>query len=157
MNADPPPLEFAPPPTPGFPGALALAIAAHALLLAVLTLGLQWNRGTAPITVEAELWSELPSDVTSPPAAVTAFEPIPPSPLVLKESGPATAAVPDVGVGLEVFQDQALQRKEKQLLDNQVELEKRRREATHVKQPEVETEVDDENMDVEGKSVRDPT
>ena len=52
--------EFAPPPTPGLVRAMLLAILAHGVLLAVLTLGVQWKHEATPVTVEAELWSTLP-------------------------------------------------------------------------------------------------
>ncbi|MFZ3127233.1 MAG: protein TolA, partial [Rhodoferax sp.] len=65
--------EFAPPPTPGLLRALALAIVAHALLLLVLAVGVQWKRDATPVTVEAELWSAIPEQA-APPAP----EPVPP-------------------------------------------------------------------------------
>ncbi|MDE2417474.1 MAG: cell envelope integrity protein TolA [Burkholderiales bacterium] len=71
--------EFAPPPTPGMLRAFVLAILAHGVLLAVLTLGVQWKREATPITVEAELWSSVPVQA-APPAPKEAAQPEPPKP-----------------------------------------------------------------------------
>lgn len=53
-------LEFAPPPPPGLLRAFALAILAHAFLLAALTWGVHWKRQDITLSVEAELWSAVP-------------------------------------------------------------------------------------------------
>jgi len=71
--------EFAPPPTPGMVRAMVLAILAHGVLLAALTLGVQWKREATPITVEAELWSSVPVQA-APPAPEEAAQPEPPKP-----------------------------------------------------------------------------
>ena len=155
MNADPAPTEFAPPPTPGFARSLALAIGAHALLLAALAVGVQWQRGSTPVTVEAELWSELPADAVSPPATQTAPQPaLASAPLVVNDGGttPATAT----GVTVDVFQEAAKQQKAKQLQDSQMEQEKRRREALKEKPPQIEKETNDDT-DAIGQPLRDPT
>jgi len=71
--------EFAPPPTPGLLRAMVLAILAHGVLLAALTLGVQWKREATPITVEAELWSSVPVQA-APPAPEEVAQPEPPKP-----------------------------------------------------------------------------
>ncbi|MBK7049524.1 MAG: cell envelope integrity protein TolA [Rhodoferax sp.] len=53
-------LEFAPPPPPGLLRAFALAILAHAFLLAALTWGVHWKRQDITLSAEAELWSAVP-------------------------------------------------------------------------------------------------
>jgi colicin import membrane protein len=66
--------EFAPPPQPGLVRGVALAILAHALLLAALTWGVSWQRDTDKLmSAEAELWSSTPQQaaprrVEAPPA-----------------------------------------------------------------------------------------
>lgn len=59
-------LEFAPPPTPGLVRAVGLALLAHLLLVAVLTVGVAWKRETPPVAVQAELWADLPQDAAPP-------------------------------------------------------------------------------------------
>ncbi|MFM2035140.1 MAG: hypothetical protein RL459_405, partial [Pseudomonadota bacterium] len=54
--------EFAPPPTPGFLRALALALAAHLLLLVGLTTAVSWKREAVTLSAEAELWSAVPQE-----------------------------------------------------------------------------------------------
>jgi colicin import membrane protein len=160
MNADPAPTEFAPPPTPGLARSLALAIAAHALLLAMLALGVQWQHGSAPVTVEAELWSELPADAATPPPAQAAPQSVAMSAsLVVNEGATTPAAAPDVNI--DVFQEAAAaQKKEKQLQDSQMEQEKRRREALKESPSQIEIEIEmktDDDTGVDGKPLRDPT
>ncbi len=67
-------LEFAPPPTPGLLRALGLAILAHLLLLAGLSMGVQWKRDAVQETFEAELWASVPVQA-APPAPE--LEPVP--------------------------------------------------------------------------------
>lgn len=85
-------MEFAPPPTPGLVRALALAIVAHALLLAVLALGVQWKRDATPVTVEAELWSTLPVQAAPAPPEPRPIETKPIATPIAKE--PTTPAPP---------------------------------------------------------------
>lgn len=74
MASTAPHLEFAPPHTRGTLRALALAILAHGVLLAVLTVGVQWNSEPVPQTFEAELWSAVPVQAAAP-------APMPPEPV----------------------------------------------------------------------------
>ena len=72
--------EFAPPPPPGMLRAFALAMAAHALLLAFLAMGVQWKHLPTPVTVEAELWSSVPQAAAEPAPEPRPPEPPPPTP-----------------------------------------------------------------------------
>ena len=95
-------LEFAPPVTSGTLRALVLAILAHGVLLAALTLGVQWKRESTPVTVQAELWASVPVQATPPapeettqPEPVVASKPIPqvdPAIAVAKEKEKARLA-----------------------------------------------------------------
>lgn len=97
-------MEFAPPPTPGLVRALALAIVAHALLLAVLALGVQWTRDATPVTVEAELWSALPVQAAPPPPEPRTIAPEPIAVRVSKELVPPiptpAPTVPDPSIAI---------------------------------------------------------
>jgi colicin import membrane protein len=68
--------EFAPPPQRGTPRAVALALIAHALLIAALTWGVNWKRESENDAVEAELWSSTIQQAA--PRAVTPPAPVPP-------------------------------------------------------------------------------
>lgn len=120
--------EFAPPPTPGFLRALALAILAHGLLVAMLTLGVQWKRDATPVAFEAELWSALPQEA-APPAPEVPPEPIappepvkpavpvePPRPVVVE---PPPVHTPDADIVL--AKEKARLQKEKQLREEKLE------------------------------------
>lgn len=67
------PLRLAPPQPGRWLGPLALALAAHGLLVAALTWGVDWKQDAEPAVFEAELWSRLP--VEAAPRAV-----VPPAP-----------------------------------------------------------------------------
>ncbi|MEO5736411.1 MAG: protein TolA, partial [Variovorax sp.] len=72
--------EFAPPPQRGTPRAVAIALFAHALLIAALTWGVHWKREAEDDAVEAELWSSTVQQaaprLSAPPTPV----PPPPAP-----------------------------------------------------------------------------
>lgn len=74
MASTAPHLEFAPPHTRGTLRALALAIAAHVVLLAVLSVGVQWKSEPVEQAFEAELWSSVPVEA-APPAPMPPPEP----------------------------------------------------------------------------------
>lgn len=79
MNATADRFQFAPPATDGHARALVLAVLAHLVLVAALTLGVQWKRSAPTTSVDAELWSAVPKAaapklVEAPPA------PAPPKP-----------------------------------------------------------------------------
>ena len=137
MNAHSARMEFAPPPTPGLMRALGLAILAHALLLAVLTMGVQWKRDAIPVTVEAELWSALPVQ-----AAPKAPDPLPPPPEpepevkpIAKVAPPPEPVAPPKGPdpSIAIAKEKARLQKEKQLEQERLELEKRQKDALKAK------------------------
>ena len=110
MNANHQRLEFAPPPTPGMLRAMGLAIAAHILLMAALTWGVNWKNEVAIVTAEAELWSAVPQ--TAAPKLVEALPP-PPEP-VIKAAPPPVAApkLPDADIALERDKQRAIKEKQ---------------------------------------------
>ena len=133
MNADQARMEFAPPPTPGLVRAMALAIVAHALLLAVLSVGVQWKRDPTPVTVEAELWSALPIE-----AAPKAPEPVPPPPKpeqlpvvvakeVLEPRPVPVPTVPDPSIAIAKEKEKARQLKEREREQKRDRFESERR------------------------------
>src|SRR5437868_514686 len=64
---------------PGYVRAFALAFAVHALLLAVLFLGVRFQ-SHAPETVSVELWEPPARERVEPPRPVPKIEPEPPKP-----------------------------------------------------------------------------
>ena len=62
-------LAFAPPAPPGLVRALALAVLAHAVLLAGLSVSVRWKRELPPASFSAELWASLPREAAPQPAA----------------------------------------------------------------------------------------
>ncbi len=136
-------LEFAPPPTPGLVRALGLAIVVHALLLAVLGLGVQWKRDATPVTVEAELWSALPVEAApSPPPAPPPVErePIveqpPPKPTV----APPAPTPPQPDPAIAVAKEKARLQREKLLEQEKREQEISQKEALKQKKLKDEKE-----------------
>ncbi|MBP6407108.1 MAG: cell envelope integrity protein TolA [Ramlibacter sp.] len=136
-------LEFAPPPTPGLMRALGLAIVAHALLLAVLALGVQWKRDATPVTVEAELWSALPVEAAPPAPPQPPVEPepivkeLPPRPNVAQPAPTAQQTDPAIAIAKE----KARLQKEKQLRQENLEkLEQENREKQALKQKKLKDE-----------------
>jgi colicin import membrane protein len=107
-------LEFAPPPTPGLLRGLVLAVLAHGVLLAILTVGVQWKREAPVVTAEAELWSALPQEAAPPPPPPEPPAPEP-EPLRAQPSAPqAQAAPPQSDPSIAIERDKAKQRKERQ-------------------------------------------
>ena len=135
-------LEFAPPPTPGLLRSLALAVLAHAFLLAALTWGVHWKSDDISVSFDAELWSAVPQaaapklaevppePVVTPPKPIKAPVPdIQPAPKPPPPAPQAQPSLPDPAIALardKLRQKKALDLK-KQELDNQ-RLEKQRRE-----------------------------
>ena len=101
MNASADWLDFAPPKPRGFGRAFALAIAAQLVLVAALTLGVQWKRDAPATAVEAELWSAVPK--AAAPKLVEAPPPPPPAPTPAAKPPPPTPAplTPDADIALE--------------------------------------------------------
>ncbi len=160
MNTDQARLEFAPPPTPGLVRALALAIVAHVLLLAVLSLGVQWKRDPTPVTVEAELWSALPVQ-----AAPQAPDPAPPHPQPdpASEVKEVVTRPPPVPVALDpsiaIAKEKAKQQKERELersrLEFEKQLEKRQKDAAALKTKKLKDEKDAREAEQREKLARD--
>ena len=125
--------EFAPPNTPGLLRAVVLALIAHAVLVAVLAVGVAWKRELPPSSVEAELWSALPQEAAPPPPAPTPVEtetevppevkppvpapvlPPPPVPPIEKAAPPESPSKADIALAKE---------KEKAALDAKEKAEK---------------------------------
>ena len=70
---------FGPRPQPGYVRSFALALAVHALLLAVMFLGVRLQ-SHAPDSVTVELWDPPPPRVEEPPPPPPKAEPEPPKP-----------------------------------------------------------------------------
>lgn len=73
---------FMPPPTPGLGRAVALALLAHAALVAALSFAVQWRQSAPePVTFAAELWATVPVEAAPPapetPPMESAVEPTP--------------------------------------------------------------------------------
>jgi len=66
MQASADSIVLTPPPEPAAVRGFVLAVAAHALLIAALTWGINWDRDTSQAPVEAELWSALPQEAAPP-------------------------------------------------------------------------------------------
>jgi colicin import membrane protein len=132
MNLQHERLEFAPPPTAGLVRAVALAIVVHAMLLVALTFSVQWKRDAAAITVQAELWSSIPTEAAPPPPPPepvdTALEP--PKPAVpAPEPAKPTPAAPDPAIAIAREKEKAKLVKEKQVLQEKLAAEKKKQEA----------------------------
>ena len=120
-------LQFAPPSAPGLVRSIGLAILAHALLLVALGSAVNWHRGEL-LTVEAELWAELPQEAA--PAAIET----PPQPEPERASLPpqVTPQDSDADIALarekerKALEDLALEQKRAE--DRQKELEARKKE-----------------------------
>ena len=94
---------FAPPKLPGMRSGLALAIAAHVLLLIALAWSVHW-KSSEPEGVVAELWSAVPQTaaprVEAPqPQPQPQPRPTPPPPVV--QPAPPTPARPDAQIAIE--------------------------------------------------------
>jgi colicin import membrane protein len=153
-------LDFVPPPAPGLVRALALAVLAHAFLLAALTWGVHWKREAATLSVEAELWSALPQEAA--PQALEVALPVAPEPVTAAPPTPVPEPVPvpaepaKVDIAIEQEKLRLKKLKEKELLEKKrlqekekekqqkerqaaeekkkIELEKQRKQALQAKQ-----------------------
>ena len=132
--------QYTLPPEPNRMPAILLALAVHALLLAFLWIGVNWQKAEPP-AVEAEVWdmkvesAAAPALPTPPPPEVREPEPEPtpvPTPPVPKvaEPEPVKPAVPDIN--LEREKKLAEQKKQREL--EKRELEKKEREELKAKE-----------------------
>jgi len=144
--------EFAPPPQRGTPRAVAIALFAHALLIAALTWGVHWKREAEDEAVEAELWSSTvqqaaprppaPPTPVPPPPAPTPAPPPPPPPEAVKPPDPTPAPkAPDIALERE--------RKLKEQKERERELEEDRQEK--LKQQQLAAKKAQEKKDREAK------
>jgi colicin import membrane protein len=155
-------LEFAPPPTPGLLRSLALAVLAHAFLLAALTWGVHWKRDAISVSAEAELWSAVPQaaapklvevpikPLTTPaapkPPVVTPAPPTPPPPVPQVQP-----SLPDPNIALE---REKLREKKDLELKKQQALDKQRLEKQRLDQLKLE-ELKHEKLQLEKKRLQD--
>lgn len=123
MNANADWLDFAPPKPRGFGRAFALAVAAHLVLVAALTLGVQWKRDAPSTSVEAELWSAVPKaaapklvEAPPPPPAPPPPAPAPAPPAPVVKAPEADIALQQEKKRLEQEKLQAAQQREQQKL-----------------------------------------
>ncbi|MFC5523975.1 cell envelope integrity protein TolA [Polaromonas jejuensis] len=107
-------LEFAPPRDTGSLRAYALALLAHALLIAALTWGVHWKHSDRTASFEAELWTSTPQ-AAAPQLVEAPPPPPPPAPPPAPEVKAAPPA-PNVDIALE-------QEKKRKLLQQQKEAE----------------------------------
>jgi len=75
-------MQFAPPQEKIGLTSGAMALLAHALLVAALTWGINWQRHQSPVVVSAELWAELPQIATPPIAEPPPSVNVEPEPVV---------------------------------------------------------------------------
>ena len=123
--------QFAPPRPPARLRAIALAVLAHAILIAALTWGVNWKSSADMPAVQAELWSAIPQQ-----AAPRAVEPPAPPPEPAREPPkptptppPPKQAEPDTReADIAVEREKKRLEKEKKEHQQQLEREKRERE-----------------------------
>ena len=134
-------MEFAPPPTGGWGRSMSFALFMHLLLLAALTLGVQWKTQPNTLSASAELWSAVPMEAApaanepepTPPQPVPPPEPVKavePRPEPKPEPKPTPPAPPKVDAAAErEAADIALKKeKEKKLQEKkEAELEKKKK------------------------------
>ena len=134
-------MEFAPPPTGGWGRSMAFALFMHLLLLAALTLGVQWKTQPNTLSASAELWSAVPLEAApaanepepTPPQPVPPPEPVKavePKPEPKPEPTPTPPAPPKIDAAAErAAADIALKKeKEKKLQEKkEAELEKKKK------------------------------
>jgi colicin import membrane protein len=108
--------EFCPPPNARSWKALALALAAHLLLVIALTWGVSWKSSDEAAAFSAELWTGQPQQATPPdqptPKPAPAPEPAPPQPAPLPPPPKVEAPTPDADIALEQEKKRALLRKQ---------------------------------------------
>lgn len=153
--------EFAPPPQRGTPRAVALALVAHALLIAALTWGVNWRREAENDAVEAELWSTTvqqaapravaPVPVPPTPTPTPAPPPPPPPPpppqaVRPPEPTPAPKA-PDIALEREKKQKELKEQKERELeqqAQQQKKLEAQKKAAQEKREAEARERAEEE-------------
>lgn len=126
------------PPEPNRWPAIGLAVGMHALLLAFLVIGVNWQSNT-PVAVEAEIW-DVDTQIAAPPAPPPEPEPEPepetppePTPRAVEPppppvEQPAPPKQPDIALEREKKRQEELKRKEEARLERQREEEQEKRE-----------------------------
>lgn len=129
--------QFAPPHPPARLRAIALAVLAHAILIAALTWGVNWKSSADMPAVQAELWSAVPQQAApravEPPAPPPKPMPEPPRPRPIPPPPPAPPrprqAEPDTReADIAIEREKKRLDKEKKERQQQLEREKRERE-----------------------------
>jgi colicin import membrane protein len=126
------------PPEPNRWPSIGLAVGVHALLLAFLVVGINWQNNQ-PVAVEAEVWdmkvqSAAPPAPTPPPQVEPEPEPEtppPPTPRVVeppKVEQPAPPKQPDIALEREKKRKEELKRKEEERVEHERELAQQKRE-----------------------------
>jgi colicin import membrane protein len=158
MASTAPHLEFAPPHTKGSLRALGLAILAHGVLLAMLTVGVQWNSDPVQQRFEAELWSSVPVEAAAPAPLPQPTPVAPPSkPVAKPEPAPPppppaqTAQKAEAQIAL-AKEKQKEKEKAKALKEKQLALEKQALEDK--KQAELDKQKDKLKKDQAEKQAR---
>lgn len=118
--------EFGPPPNARSWRALALAVAAHLLLVVALTWGVNWKNSDEAAAFSAELWTGQPPPPQSPtspeqpaPQPVPRPAPAPPPQPAQPPPTPAPAPPPDVDIAIEQAKKRALLRKQQAAEDRE--------------------------------------
>ena len=124
--------QSAPPRPPARLRAIALAVLAHAILIAALTWGVNWKSSADMPAVQAELWSAVPQQAApravEPPAPPPQPEPPKPTP-VLPPPPPPRQAEPDTReADIAIEREKKRLEQEKKERQQQLEREKRERE-----------------------------
>ncbi|MBP8225144.1 MAG: protein TolA, partial [Acidovorax sp.] len=126
--------QFAPPRPPARLRAIALAVLAHAILIAALTWGVNWKSSADMPAVQAELWSAVPQQA-APRAVETPAPPPPPQPEPPKPTPvpppppPPRQAEPDTrAADIAIEREKKRLEQEKKERQQQLEREKRERE-----------------------------
>ena len=126
--------QFAPPRPPARLRAIALAVLAHAILIAALTWGVNWKSSSDMPAVQAELWSAVPQQAApravEPPSPPPAPQPEPPKPTpVPPPPPPPRQAEPDTReADIAIEREKKRLEQEKKERQQQLEREKRERE-----------------------------
>ncbi|MBP7567623.1 MAG: cell envelope integrity protein TolA [Burkholderiaceae bacterium] len=108
-------IDFMPPPQPGAARAFGIALAAHAVLIAALTWGVNWKNTNRDAAIEAELWSTVvqqaaPRPVETPPAPTP--PPAPPAPRTQTAPPPEQNRDADIALEREKRQREERERRE---------------------------------------------
>ena len=107
-------LDFLPPRDGGSGRAFALALLAHALLIAALTWGVNWKRSNPDVAFQAELWSNMPPQEAAPRPVETPTPPPPPPPPPTPEvRTPPPPPAPKVDIALEQEKQRKLAQEKK--------------------------------------------